>query len=127
MHPLRLKMQNANLPSYLLLLFSLSSGVGTMAFDTRLGLYRDQPPPEALKFIQAVHDFFLLSQKLLLSIPSNLVRPYMDTPAVKKLFKVADDILDIGEGFIHKKMKELKELANNGDKSSGKGKAQEGT
>lgn len=99
--------------------FTLES-VGTMAFDTRLGLYRDQPPPEALKFIQAVHDFFLLSQKLLLSIPSNLVRPYMDTPAVKKLFKVADDILDIGEGFIHKKMKELKELANNGDKSSGK-------
>ena len=64
----------------------LSVGIGTMAFDTRLGLYSDPPSPEGLKFIAAVHDFFDLSQKLLLSIPSNLMRPYMDTPALKKFF-----------------------------------------
>ena len=99
----------------------LSLGIGTMAFDTRLGLYSDAPSPEGLKFIAAVHDFFDLSQKLLVSIPSNMLRPYMDTPALKKFFEAADEILDIGEIFINRKMKELKEMKGKGIESPGKG------
>lgn len=99
----------------------LSLGIGTLAFDTRLGLYSDPPSPEGLKFIAVVHDFLDLSQKLLFSIPSNLLRPYMDTPALKKLFKAGDEILDIGEVFIDRKMKELKEMTSNGIASPGKG------
>ncbi|XP_015780624.1 PREDICTED: cytochrome P450 10-like [Acropora digitifera] len=94
--------------------------IGTMAFDTRLGLYSDPPSPEAQKFIVAVQDFFELSQKLLLSIPSNLLRPYMDTPTLKKFFKVADEILDIGKAFVDRKVKELKETTSKGIESSGK-------
>lgn len=101
----------------------LSLGIGTMAFDTRLGLYSDPPSPEAQKFIVAVQDFFELSQKLLLSIPSNRLRPYMDTPTLKKFFKVADEILDIGKVFVDKKVKELKETTSKGIESSGKGNA----
>ena len=101
----------------------LSLGIGTMAFDTRLGLYSDPPSPEAQKYIVAVQDFFELSQKLLLSIPSNLLRPYMDTPTLKKFFKVADEILDIGKVFVDKKVKELKETTSKGIESSGKGNA----
>ena len=101
----------------------LSVGIGTMAFDTRLGLYSDPPSPEGLKFIAAVHDFFDLSQKLLLSIPSNLMRPYMDTPALKKFFTAADEILDIGEVFVNRKMKELEEMSNKGIESPGQGNA----
>ena len=86
-------------------------GIGTVAFDTRLGLYEDPLPQEALKFINAVQNFFLLTQKLTFSIPSNMVRRYIDTPALKKFLKVADDILDIGQGFVDKKMRELKKMA----------------
>ncbi|XP_015780625.1 PREDICTED: cytochrome P450 27C1-like [Acropora digitifera] len=102
-----------------LMKFTLES-IGTMAFDTRLGLYSDPPSPEGLKFIAAVHDFFDLSQKLLLSIPSNLMRPYMDTPALKKFFTAADEILDIGEVFVNRKIKELEEMSNKGIESPGK-------
>ena len=90
-----------------------------MAFDTRLGLYEDPPPQEALKFIDAVQNFFSLAQKLMFSIPSNMVRRYIDTPAFKKFLKNADDILDIGQGFVDKKMRELKEMAEKDKEPSG--------
>ena len=38
-----------------------------MAFDTRLGLYDDPIPPEALQFINEVQNFFALSHKLTFS------------------------------------------------------------
>ena len=90
-----------------------------MAFDTRLGLYEDPPPQDALKFIDAVQNFFELTQKLLLSIPSRMVRPYIDTPTLKKFFKVSDDIFEIGQGFLDKKMRELKEMAEKEIEPSG--------
>ncbi|XP_068758984.1 cytochrome P450 10-like isoform X3 [Montipora capricornis] len=95
-----------------------TESIGTMAFDSRLGLYNDQPPKEALKYIRANHEFFTLSQKLIFSIPSNLVRPYMDTPTLKKFFKAADVALEIGNGFVNKKIKELNEQAEKGVEAS---------
>ena len=53
------------------------------------------------------------------SIPSNIVRRYIDTPAFKKFLKVADDVLDIGQGFVDKKMRELKEMAEKDIEPSG--------
>jgi len=98
--------------------FSTES-IGTVAFDTRLGLYEDPPKQEALKFIEMVQAYFELTMKLALSIPSNMVRPYMDTPAMKKFLKAGDDILDIGQGFVDNKMRELKEIAEKGIDPSG--------
>ena len=89
-----------------------------MAFDVRLGLYDDPPKKEALKFIDAVQNFLLLTHKLVFSIPSSIIRPHVDTPAFKKFLKYADTILDIGQGFVDKKTKELKEMAEKGFKSS---------
>ena len=97
----------------------LSPGIGTVAFDTRLGLYEDPPPQEALKFIDAVQNYFELTHKLMLSIPSKMVRPYIDTPALKRFFKAADDILEIGQGFVDNKMRDLKELTEKDIKPSG--------
>ena len=48
-----------------------------------------------------------------------MVRPYIDTPALRKFFKVADSILEIGEGFVDKRMRELKAVAEKGIKPSG--------
>ncbi|XP_068714934.1 cholesterol side-chain cleavage enzyme, mitochondrial-like isoform X1 [Montipora foliosa] len=88
-----------------------------MAFDSRLGMYNDQPPKEALKYIRTIHDFFTLTQKIMFSIPSNLMRPYMDTPMIKKFFKVADVSQEIGNGFVNKK-KELNEQVEKGIEAS---------
>ena len=48
-----------------------------------------------------------------------MVRRYIDTPTLKKFLKVADDVLDIGQGFIDKKMRELKEMAEKDKEPSG--------
>ena len=99
----------------------LSVGIGTVAFNTRLGLYQDPPPDKALKFIEAVDTFFIQTQKML-NLPSAMMRQYIDTPALKKFFKAADDIVDIGEYFISNKMKELKEMTEKGIEVSDEGK-----
>ena len=58
--------------------------------------------------------FLTQSQKVLFSVPSAMMRRYIETPALKKFFKAADDIVDIGEYFISNKMKELKEMTEKG-------------
>ena len=83
-----------------------------------MGLYQDPPVLEALQFIDAVQNFFTLTQKLSFSIPSNMIRPYMDTPALKKFFKYADAIIDIGQVFVDRKMRELKQMAEKGNDPS---------
>ena len=85
-----------------------------MAFDSRFGLYEDTPPQEALEFTKAVDDFFELSQQLMLNVLQRVAFRYMDTPMYKKFSKVQDTILDIGQRFVNKKMKELKEMADRG-------------
>lgn len=90
------------------------SGVGTVAFDSRLGLYEDPPSREALRFIEEVQNFFTLSHKLLFSVTSRFVRQYVDTPTLKKFWKTADAVFEIGQGFVDRKMKELKEMADKG-------------
>lgn len=96
------------------------AGIGTVAFDARLGLYEQPPKDEALKFIEEVQTFWTLTQKLMFSVPSNMVRPYMDTPTLKKFHKCADTIINIGQGFVDKRMRELKEMAEKGiDPSDG--------
>ena len=93
-------------------------GIGTVAFDTRLGLYDDPIPPEVLQFINEVQNFFALSHKLIFSATHRIAGPYIDTPLFKKFLKCADTILDIGQGFVEKKMTELKEMAEKGTDSS---------
>ncbi|XP_068714941.1 cytochrome P450 27C1-like [Montipora foliosa] len=93
--------------------FSTES-IGTVAFNTRLGLYQDSPPEKAVKFIEAVDAFMGQTQKIMMSGVSTFLRRYIDTPALKKFFKASDDIIEIGEYFISNKMKELKEMTEKG-------------
>ena len=58
----------------------------------------------------------------MLNLPSAMTRQYIDTPALKKFFKAADDIVDIGEYFISNKMKELKEMTEKGIEAPDEGK-----
>ena len=99
-------------------IFFACTGIGTVAFDTRLGLYDDPIPPEALQFINEVQNFFALSHKLIFSAAHRIAGPYIDTPLFKKFLKCGDTILDIGQGFVEKKMMELKEMAEKGTDSS---------
>ena len=98
--------------------FLIWAGVGTVAFDARLGLYEDPPPEEALTFIKEVQNFFALTDKLLFSAPSRFARQYIDTPTLKKFHKCSDTILEIGLGFVEKKMKEIKEMTEKETDSS---------
>ena len=66
--------------------------------------------------------FFIQTQKMITSVPSVMMRQYIETPALKKFFKAADDIVDIGEYFINNKMKELKEMTEKGIEPSNEGK-----
>ena len=93
------------------LFFLIWSGIGTVAFDARLGLYEEPTPEEALTFIKEVQNFFSLSQKLLFSAVSRFARQYIDTPTLKKFFKCSDTVLEIGRGFVEKKMREIKKMA----------------
>ncbi|XP_068714951.1 cytochrome P450 27C1-like [Montipora foliosa] len=93
--------------------FSMES-VGTVAFNTRLGLYQDSPPEKAMKFIEAVDSFIVQSQKISMSTVSMFLRRYIDTPALKKFFKACDEIVEIGEYFIKNKMEEVKEMTEEG-------------
>ena len=86
-------------------------GIGTVAFDARLGLYEEPTPEEALTFIKEVQNFFLLSHKLLFSAVSRFARQYIDTPTLKKFFKCSDTLMEIGRGFIEKKMRQIEEMA----------------
>ena len=99
---------------FIIIVLIIVIGIGTVAFDSRFGLYEDTPPQEALEFTRAVDDFFELSQQLLLNVLQRAASRYMDTPMFKKFFKVQDTILDIGQRFVDKKMKELKEMADRG-------------
>ena len=90
------------------------AGVGTLAFDTRLGLYEDPPPQVALEFTEAVNNSLELSQQLTFNIFSRIAYQYIDTPVFKKFLKNADLILEIGHSFVEKKMRELKEMDEKG-------------
>ncbi|XP_078343625.1 cytochrome P450 10-like [Oculina patagonica] len=92
-----------------------TEGAGILAFDARLGLYEDPPTEEAMKFIQGMHDFLLLSHQLFFSVSYRMAQRFnIDTPKLKKFFKTADVLIEIGEIFVDKKMRELKEMAEKG-------------
>ena len=88
--------------------------MATFAFDTRLGLYEDPPPQEALEFTEAVINFFEISQQLLFDAFYQIASKYIDTPLFKKFLKNCDTLLDIGGNFVNKKMMELKEMTEKG-------------
>ena len=77
-------------------------------------MYEDPPKQEALKFIEEVQNFFRLSHKLMFSIPSTIARKYVDTPTFKKFLECGDTVLDLGQSFVDRKMKELKEMTEKG-------------
>ncbi|XP_073228382.1 1,25-dihydroxyvitamin D(3) 24-hydroxylase, mitochondrial-like [Porites lutea] len=98
----------------IIIVIFISLGIGTVAFDSRFGLYEDTPPQEALDFTKAVNDFFELSQQLLYSILNRVALKYIDTPKYKKFSKNYDTILDIGQRFVEKKMMEVKQMTEKG-------------
>ena len=65
-------------------------------------------------YIYKYDDFFELSQQLMLNVLQRAASRYMDTPMYKKFSKAQDTVLDIGQRFVNKKMKELKEMADRG-------------
>ena len=95
----------------------LSLGIGTVAFNTRLGLYQDSLSEKAVKFIEAV-DAFMVQSQIMMSGVSTSLRRYIDTPALNKFFKASDDIIEIGEYFISNKMAELKKMTEKGIEAS---------
>ena len=90
------------------------AGIATLVFNTRLGLYEDRPPQVALKFTEAVNNFFELSHKLLFNPFSRIARQYFETPTFKKFLENADTLMETGQGIVDKTTRELKEMTENG-------------
>ena len=95
------------------------SGIITLAFDTRIGLYEDPPKDEALKMSELIREHLDLSQKLIFNIVSRFASQYIETPTLKKFYKCADASFDMGLALIDKKMRELKEMEEKGILASG--------
>ena len=87
------------------------SGIGTVAFDARLGLYQDPAQPEALTLIEEVKNIMTLTHKLMVNpFAGFAMQRGVDTPTFKKYMKCVDTVRKIGQGFVSKKISELKEM-----------------
>ena len=103
---------------YLTKLAFLSPGIGTFAFDTRLGLYQDPPNKKGVHFINTVRKRFELSQQLTFNPVGNVASQYFETPTLKKFLKASDDLFDIGQDLVKQKLRELKKETEKGLNSS---------
>ena len=103
---------------YLKKLAFLSPGIGTFAFDTRLGLYQDPPNKKGVHFINTVRKRFELSQQLTFNPVGKVASQYFETPTLKKFLKASDDLFDIGQDLVKQKLRELKKETEKGLNSS---------
>ena len=92
----------------------LSPGIGTFAFDTRLGLYEDPPNKKGVHFINTVRKRFELSQQLTFNPVGKVASQYFETPTLKKFLKASDDLFDIGQDLVKQKLRELKNETEKG-------------
>ena len=92
--------------------------MGTLVFDTRVGLYNDPPSEEALRFIGSIHDTFQSLHAFVFGIVEKNLFQYMNTPNFVKLERALDTSFEIGRGYIDKKMKDLEEMAHKGSDDS---------
>lgn len=89
--------------------------MGIFVFDFRLGFYEDFFKEEAMRFIIEVYNLFLISYKLFFSVLRRFGKNFsIDILLLKKFFKIVDIFIEIGEGFVDKKMNELKEMLDKG-------------
>ncbi|XP_073228662.1 cytochrome P450 10-like [Porites lutea] len=93
-------------------------GIGTFAFDTRLGLYEDPPNKQGVHFINTVRKRFELSQQLTFNPVGKVASQYFETPTLKKFLKASDDLFDIGQDLVKQKLRELKDETEKGLNSS---------
>ena len=92
--------------------------MGTLVFDVRVGLYNDPPSEEAMRFIGAIHDVFQSLHAFVFGILEKHLYHYVNTPNFVKLERAVDTSFEIGQGYIDKKMKDLKEMAHKGSDDS---------
>lgn len=95
-----------------------TESVGTLVFDVRVGLYNDPPSEEAMRFIGAIHDVFQSLHAFVFGILEKHLYHYVNTPNFVKLERAVDTSFEIGQGYIDKKMKDLKEMAHKGSDDS---------
>ena len=87
--------------------------VGTMAFDTRVGLYDDPPNMETVKMIEATKETFKCLGKLSGGLEGLLFR-FVTTPSFRKYCEVQDIAIGISQKFVDDKISELKAMAEEG-------------
>ena len=87
--------------------------VGTMAFDTRVGLYDDPPNKEIVKMIEATKETFKCLGKLSRGL-EGLLSKFVTTPSCRKFYEVQDISIGISQKFVDDKISELKAKAEEG-------------
>lgn len=87
--------------------------VGTIAFDTRVGLYDDPPNMEIIKMIEATKETLKYLEKLSAGLEGLLSR-FVTTPNCRKFYEVQDIAIGISQAFVDGKIMELKKMAEEG-------------
>ncbi|KAL9965312.1 hypothetical protein ACROYT_G029093 [Oculina patagonica] len=91
-----------------------TEGIGTMAFDVRVGLYDDPPKKETVKMVKATLDVFKYAGKLSRGLEGLLFR-FVTTPTYWKYCKAEDTVIAVGQKIVDKKIMELKKMAEEGE------------
>jgi len=89
-------------------------GFGTIAFDTRVGLYDDPPNKEIVKMIEATKETVKYWGKSSRGLESLLFR-FVTTPSYRKFCKVQDIAIGISQRIVDEKVSELKKMAEEGE------------
>lgn len=87
--------------------------LGTIAFDTRVGLYDDPPNMETVKMVEATKEALKYLGKLSAGLEGLLSR-FVTTPSCRKYYEVQDIAIGISQAFVDDKILELKKMAEEG-------------
>ncbi|KAL6063233.1 hypothetical protein QOT17_011718 [Balamuthia mandrillaris] len=81
--------------------------VGTVIFDARVGCLVPNPDPNVQKFVKAINGLLDASHKLLYGAPFYLL---FNTPTWNKMAQCFDDVKEVGELHVERKLKEIRKL-----------------
>lgn len=85
-------------------------GISSILFETRLGCLQEEVPEDTLRFIRGVNDMLLLSN--MVALFPRWTRSFL--PYWKRFVQAWDDISDVAQSLIERRMKELEEQVRSG-------------
>ncbi|XP_033835648.1 sterol 26-hydroxylase, mitochondrial [Periophthalmus magnuspinnatus] len=90
-------------------------GVSAILFETRLGCLQEDVPKDTLRFIRAVNNMFLMSD--IVAMSPRWTRLFL--PHWKRFVEAWDDLSDVAQGLVERRMRELEQRVDSGSSIDG--------